>query len=837
MLFPHNFAYLEIFFNCYTPKHRAALKAANAALENSLLSGELKSVRKIFTVVVSHATPEGLLHFTPNNVASDDAHQVLEYLMPLNLCQAFTRCGRASSNHLLAILTCGYIFTKPESVSALQRWLTKSNSFHALVGFEADKFQPALASGFLEAVLQEHFYRCNPYFFEDCLSAGNSLGSHTGIVYLRGNGQSPHRYLWHHPARAPFGVPVPVSCSNCANPLSCVLKKVHKRGSRATDLKEPKLCLECRLCGACFKFTKPADLVYTTKYDAEGIWVYRHLAIAIQSSLFKIGAKEVALAGIELVTQTARHQLLFSTCTLSTMTWAKKEVTDILHSHGIRYFESKGDDHETVLTSIVDALRAAQIDNLPDRLLAKVKVWYNNNISLFRKDAVTKEVHSKMKIKQWDAKQITREIHNKRYEAIKTEICEAGTEWHEVYRKTIARLWQELNSEEQKACQAISDSRNQGQLKEEEKRKLARANADKEVAAFLTKMHTVYGVKMLCLSSFTDPDGKAQTSVHETLNISPKFSQQFPKWKTMKGVANAFLEYSEFFEDPDAGEEELDGEDQASKGNRSKYPWAIVGSLSDDELPDNLQEYPLLPEVPKRTMQEWIGGGKIVIRAFVKEVYRIETGSLMPLWSAMATPDGARELVHYKYLPDGTALKDPSHMVKSEVEAIYNLWMGRQKKKKIPLRFKVAEAKRKIEEDQRVRIQSLKRKQPPYVETDDDGDLGKDKGHAERSKKKGKKVKVHAQNTDGENEEQEKRRGRTAGGTGQMAKRRGKQPAKAPDNNSGQSTGAGDSTPSKSRPQPRPLLTAKTREERLLHLTHSGPYRSLVFDLLRLSTS
>ncbi|KAJ7748985.1 hypothetical protein B0H16DRAFT_1461483 [Mycena metata] len=299
-----------------------------------------------------------------------------------------------------------------------------------------------------------------------------------------------------------------------------------------------------------------------------------------------------------------------------------------------------------------------------------------------------------------------------------------------------------------------------------------------------------------------NPDGKAQTSVHETLNISPKFSQQFPKWKTMKGVANTFLEYSEFFEDPDAGEEDSDGEDQASKANRSKYPWAIVGSLSDNELPDNLEEYPLLPEVPKRTVQKWIG---------------IETGSLMPPGSAMATPDGACELVHSKYLPDGIVLKDPSHMVKSEVEAIYNLWIGRQKEKKIPLCFKVAEAKRNIEEDQWVRIQSLKRKQPPYVETDDDGDLGKDKGHAEGSKKKGKKAEVHAQNTDGDNEEREKRRGRAVGGTRQMAKRRGKQPAKVPNNNSGQSTRAGDSTPAKSHLQPRPLLTAKTREERLLH--------------------
>ncbi|KAJ7769289.1 hypothetical protein B0H16DRAFT_1452494 [Mycena metata] len=173
---------------------------------------------------------------------------------------------------LPALMLTRYIFTKGESVGALQEWLMKSNSFHALVGFEADKFQPALASGFLEAVLQEHFYHCNPRFFEDSFSAGNSLGSHTSIVYLHGNSESPRRYLWHHPARAPFGVPIPVSCPNCANPSSRISKKVHKQGSRATDLKELRLCLECRLCKACFRFTKPADLVFTTKYDVEGIW-------------------------------------------------------------------------------------------------------------------------------------------------------------------------------------------------------------------------------------------------------------------------------------------------------------------------------------------------------------------------------------------------------------------------------------------------------------------------------------------------------------------------------------------------------------------------------------
>jgi hypothetical protein len=35
----------------------------------------------------------------------------------------------------------------------------------------------------------------------------------------------------------------------------------------------------------------------------------------------------------------------------------------------------------------------------------------------------------------------------------------------------------------------------------------------------------------------------------------------------------------------------------------------------------NLEEYPLLPEAPTSSGVEWIKGGRIVIRAFVKAVY------------------------------------------------------------------------------------------------------------------------------------------------------------------------------------------------------------------------
>jgi hypothetical protein len=148
-------------------------------------------------------------------------------------------------------------------------------------------------------------------------------------------------------------------------------------------------------------------------------------------------------------------------------------------------------------------------------------------------------------------------------------------------------------------------------------------------------MYEKYGVRMLCFASWTNPNGKAQTSVyvfylclsrfyndldrHETTSVSPKFSQQFPRWKTMKGLPSAFMDYAELFQDS-TGEESSDEDEETKAANKSKYPWAVLGKVPE-ELPDGVEEYPLLPDIPKGTGQEWIGGGKIVIRQFVTAVY------------------------------------------------------------------------------------------------------------------------------------------------------------------------------------------------------------------------
>ncbi|KAJ6537342.1 hypothetical protein B0H10DRAFT_1971813 [Mycena sp. CBHHK59/15] len=201
---------------------------------------------------------------------------------------------------------------------------------------------------------------------------------------------------------------------------------------------------------------------------------------------------------------------------------------------------------------------------------------------------------------------------------------------------------------------------------------------------------------------------------------------QFPKWKVQKGVVNSFLEYSESFKD--VGSDNSSDEEGEKKLQKVKYPWARLDFLEYAEGHGNHKDwdgYPLLPEVPKMLGTEWIGGAKIMIRTFFKEVLTFEAvpvtmhSNNQTPWkpSAMATPEGARSLIAEKYLPVGVGLKDPSRMVKAEVEAIYKLWTDRQKKTKKPLAFKVEEVRQKVAEDGRLHVAALKPKKRAYVDT------------------------------------------------------------------------------------------------------------------------
>ncbi|KAJ6579008.1 hypothetical protein B0H10DRAFT_1963080 [Mycena sp. CBHHK59/15] len=161
-------------------------------------------------------------------------------------------------------------------------------------------------------------------------------------------------------------------------------------------------------------------------------------------------------------------------------------------------------------------------------------------------------------------------------------------------------------------------------------RTLASASADNDIAAFVKRMQEIYGVRMVCLSSWTDIKGKTQTLVHET-SPSPKFSQQFPKWKVQKGVVNSFLEYSESFED--VGSNNSSDEEGEKKLQKAKYPWARLDFFKYAEGHGNHKDwdgYLLLPEVPKMLGTEWIGGAKIMICAFVREVLNQQIRHIWP---------------------------------------------------------------------------------------------------------------------------------------------------------------------------------------------------------------
>ncbi|KAJ6570383.1 hypothetical protein B0H10DRAFT_2199808 [Mycena sp. CBHHK59/15] len=342
------------------------------------------------------------------------------------------------------------------------------------------------------------------------------------------------------------------------------------------------------------------------------------------------------------------------------MGWVTEKLKSILLKHGTQFFSKRGSDREEYLDEIIELLKATNED-LPE--------------------SGTRNRSSRSS---------AREMYSECYEEIKREMAEEGTMWNEIHRKVMAKLWEELTEDEQTECRDTAVARNSGDVGEEEKRKLSSANASDEINAFVKKIHEIYGVRMVCLSSFTDSKGKAQVSV-------PKFSQQFPKWKTAKNVATSFLEYSEMFEDETV---EVMRTRRPRNQNTPGRSWAIMmmrmmnrgmGILSfrNDLAPENLKQ-------------------------------------------------GARALVSSKYLPEGLGLMDPSRMKKSDVEAYYTFWMGRQKEEKKPLTFKYAEVKEKLAEDRQVRLDALKSKKRQYEEVDEmSDDVGAGSKASATKKKRG----------------------------------------------------------------------------------------------------
>ncbi|KAF8206625.1 hypothetical protein K438DRAFT_2086115 [Mycena galopus ATCC 62051] len=495
------------------------------------------------------------------------------------------------------------------------------------------------------------------------------------------------------------------------------------------------------------------------------------------------------------------------------MGWVTPELRAILLEHGTQFFAAKKTDRDDIVDEVEEKLKAAKPDLVSDRLSSQIKTWYNNEIARFRQPEENKLSPTKVKMKQYNSKSVAKERHEERYQEIKEDLSKGGTEWNDLYRTTMKKLWDELDDEEQNKCSQISKERNTGNIGEAEKRSLAAVHADKKIASFTKKMYDMYGARIVCLASWIDDRSHAQSSVHET-SVAPKFSQQFPKWKTQKGVASAFVEYGQSFEDGDLSSDE----DNASV-KKAKYPWAQIDFYCDDDDVDQaLRNYPILPEIPlAKRAQEWIGGAKIVIRAFVKAVHELQVGSSIVPWGAMASAEGAHALIPSQCLPSGLALRDPSRMVKSEVEAYFKHWHSRQKDGKKPLNFRVQEAKEKREEDKAARVAALKSKKRGYVEVSE----GEDGGDSVPMKKPKAAPRRNAPSSDEEDS-----------GVEDLVPKNSKLPPKkiAPAMHK-----AKQENPK--RPIARPILNASTRKEILVALSAFPPYRSLVDKVLKAATA
>jgi hypothetical protein len=130
-------------------------------------------------------------------------------------------------------------------------------------------------------------------------------------------------------------------------------------------------------------------------------------------------------------------------------------------------FASKGKNRDELVDTIISELDNIKSDlskpvspsprsyirtQLCPQLHAKVRVWYNNNnTTLFRQATEVKESNKKVK-KCWDAKAVACNLHQVRYDEIKSEVIAAGAEWNNVHHSMMARLWDGLTDKEQKIC-------------------------------------------------------------------------------------------------------------------------------------------------------------------------------------------------------------------------------------------------------------------------------------------------------------------------------------------------------------------------------------------------
>ena len=148
-------------------------------------------------------------------------------------------------------------------------------AFYALLGFEAPKLQPESTTFFLAAVMRHFYFHGQPNFIGACLTATGGLGSHSGIFYLRSDGNMPRRYVWAHPVIAPFGGRFPGMCSFCGGVLSAAPPpKLRGKCRHRQDLRAKIVKVHCIYCPEICTFTQPTDFSFTEYEESGGVWGY-----------------------------------------------------------------------------------------------------------------------------------------------------------------------------------------------------------------------------------------------------------------------------------------------------------------------------------------------------------------------------------------------------------------------------------------------------------------------------------------------------------------------------------------------------------------------------------
>lgn len=135
-----------------------------------------------------------------------------------------------------------------------------------------------MTSYFLLRVMESFYFNKNPNFINMCLSGSGNLGSHSGIVYFRGDGTKPRRYLWSHPVRAPFGRPVPISCTSCSS-VFCLSPAQKLNIKERLDPFSEIVELWCEFCSHVLMVEKPEEFEFTKIAEADGVWGYDSLEL------------------------------------------------------------------------------------------------------------------------------------------------------------------------------------------------------------------------------------------------------------------------------------------------------------------------------------------------------------------------------------------------------------------------------------------------------------------------------------------------------------------------------------------------------------------------------